>query len=413
MKETLKNFIIDNWTRTVRTNQDDVGGLIGLPFPYTVPCISGTFQEMYYWDTYFTNIGLILSGEVKQAVNNVENVAYLIEKYGKMPNGNSTGFLNRSQPPFFSQMVCEIFEKTADTAWLEKIYPTVEKEYYFWQKNRKTSSGLNRYYCDDEGFFNRETAGWLCERCGVEMPTDKNKIIEYAKCFSAFAESGWDCTSRFGLRAHIFNPVCLNSLLYGMEVNLSYFADILNNGNSDLWMENAEKRKALMNELMCDDLGVFFDYDFDKKEISGLFSAASFFPLTFGLATKEQAEKTVSYLSKIETEYGIAGCENKDTNMLLQWDYPNGWACLHYMVIKGLLNYGYKKDAERIAQKYAMLVENNFEKTGNLWEKYNVVTAEVSTATEYETPTMMGWSAGVYLYVKKLLEMMTDSTMAT
>ena len=85
MKETLKNFIIDNWTRTVRTNQDDVGGLIGLPFPYTVPCISGTFQEMHYWDTYFTNIGLILSGEVKQAVNNVENVAYLIEKYGKMP----------------------------------------------------------------------------------------------------------------------------------------------------------------------------------------------------------------------------------------------------------------------------------------------------------------------------------------
>ena len=131
------------------------------------------------------------------------------------------------------------------------------------------------------------------------------------------------------------------------------------------------------------------------------------------MATKEQAEKTVSYLSKIETEYGIAGCENKDTNMLLQWDYPNGWACLHYMVIKGLLNYGYKKDAERIAQKYAKLVENNFEKTGNLWEKYNVVTAEVSTATEYETSTMMGWSAGVYLYVKKLLEIMTDSTMAT
>ena len=86
--------------------------------------------------------------------------------------------------------------------------------------------------------------------------------------------------------------------------------------------------------------------------------------------------------------------------MLLQWDYPNGWACLHYMVIKGLLNYGYKVEAERIAQKYASVVEKNFEKTGNLWEKYNVVTGEVSTATEYETPTMMGWSAGVYLYVK-------------
>lgn len=98
---------------------------------------------------------------------NAENIAYLIEKYGKMPNGNSTGFLNRSQPPFFSQMVRDIFEMTRDTTWLKKIYPTVEKEYYFWQKNRKTSSGLNRYYCDDEGLFNRETAGWLCERCRI------------------------------------------------------------------------------------------------------------------------------------------------------------------------------------------------------------------------------------------------------
>lgn len=74
------------------------------------------------------------------------------------------------------------------------------------------------------------------------------------------------------------------------------------------------------------------------------------------------------------------------------------------MVIKGLLNYGYKKDAHRIAKKYAELVEKNYEKTGNLWEKYDVVTGGVSTATEYETPTMMGWSAGVYLYVKNLLE---------
>ena len=405
MKETLKNFIFNNWEKTIRENKEDKGSLLGLPYPYTVPCISGTFQEMYYWDTYFTNIGLILSGEEKQAVNNVENIAYLIEKYGKMPNGSTTGFLNHSQPPFFSQMVREIFEKTEDTAWLKKIYPMVEKEHYFWQKNRITPSGLNRYYCDDEGCFNRGTAEWLRERGGVPIPDDENEITEYAKCFMSFAESGWDCTSRFGLRAHLYNPVCLNSLLYGMEVNLSYFEDILNNGNSDLWMENAEKRKALMNRLMCDDRGVFFDYDFEKKEISELFSAASFYPLTFGLATKEQAEKTVSLLPKIETEYGIAACENKDTNMLLQWDYPNGWACLHYMVIKGLLNYGYKVEAERIAQKYASVVENNFEKTGNLWEKYNVVTGEVSTATEYETPTMMGWSAGVYLYVKKILEM--------
>lgn len=404
MEESIKSFIFNNWTKTIRTNLNDADTLIGLPFPYTVPCISGIFQEMYYWDTYFTNVGLILSGELKQAINNAENMAYLIERYGKMLNGNRTEYLNRSQPPFFSQMVRDIFEENADVAWLEKIYPTVEKEYRFWQENRNTCSGLNRYYCDDDSLFNRKTAEQVCRRFGVEMPADENQIKEYAKCFLSFAESGWDCNSRFGLRAHKFNPVCLNSLLYGMECNLSYFSWVIDNGKADYWTKLAQERKALMNELMCGKSGVFFDYDFERKEISTLFSAASFYPLTFGLATKEQAKTIVSLLPKIETEYGISACENSSANMFMQWDYPNGWACLHYMVIKGLLNYGYKKDAHRIAKKYAELVEKNYEKTGNLWEKYDVVTGGVSTATEYETPTMMGWSAGVYLYVKNLLE---------
>lgn len=101
MNTKVKAFILENWNKTVRTNTADEGSLIGLPEPYTVPCIEGTFQEMYYWDTYFTNIGLILSGKIEQAICNTENMAYLIEKYGKMPNGNRTFYLNRSQPPFF------------------------------------------------------------------------------------------------------------------------------------------------------------------------------------------------------------------------------------------------------------------------------------------------------------------------
>ena len=83
MNTKVKAFILENWNKTVRTNTADEGSLIGLPEPYTVPCIEGTFQEMYYWDTYFTNIGLILSGKIEQAICNTENMAYLIEKYGK------------------------------------------------------------------------------------------------------------------------------------------------------------------------------------------------------------------------------------------------------------------------------------------------------------------------------------------
>ena len=131
MNTNVKAFILENWDKTVRTNTVDAGSLIGLPKPYTVPCIEGFFQEMYYWDTYFTNIGLLLSGKVEQAINNTENIAYLIERYGKMPNGSRTFYLNRSQPPFFSQAVRDIFEATGDLEWLSRMYSTAEKEYSF------------------------------------------------------------------------------------------------------------------------------------------------------------------------------------------------------------------------------------------------------------------------------------------
>ena len=122
-----------------------------------------------------------------------------------------------------------------------------------------------------------------------------------------------------------------------------------------------------------------------------------FHPLFTGLCTTQQAAKTVLLLPKLETEYGIACSENRTDLNHLQWDYPNGWACLHYIVIHGLLRYGYRTEALRIAKKYVALADDVFQKSGHLWEKYNVVTGEVSTAKEYDTPAMMGWSADVYL----------------
>lgn len=406
MKSTI-DFIIENYPKTIRKNQKDADSLIGLPYSYTVPCVENNFQEMYYWDTYFTNIGLLCSDNIEQAVNNTENVAFLIGKYGKMPNGSRKYFLNRSQPPFFSQMVRDIYDKTKNNDWLSRMYTSLKREYEFWQTKRITSSGLNRYYSDNAS-FGHEDAEYFCNRCSITMPSEQAEIEEYSKSIMSLCESGWDCTSRFGLYAHNYNPVCLNSLLYGMEKNLSYFSEKLKNGESAFFNDLSEKRRTLMNKYMCDENGVFFDYDFSNRLRSSIFSAASFYPLVFKLSTVEQAKKTVDLLSLIEKAHGVAGCENKSGIMQLQWDYPNGWACLQYMVLVGLLNYGYKEEAKRIAEKYVDLVDVNFEKTGNLWEKYNVVTGDVANTTEYETPTMLGWTAGVYLYAKKILD--TDLT---
>ena len=123
-----------------------------------------------------------------------------------------------------------------------------------------------------------------------------------------------------------------------------------------------------------------------------------------GVAIYQLIRSKMVSQEKLEQEYGIACCENRDDLLSLQWDYPHGWACLHYIAVRGLLNYGKKEDALRIAEKYVNVAAKNFEKTENLWEKYNVVTGEVSVTKEYNTPPMMGWSAGVYLYCEQLLE---------
>ena len=83
----VRDFIKKSWEKTVRFSPEDSGQHIGLPYRYTVPSISDSFQALYYWDTYFTGEGLILDGHIDLAISNVENMLYLVERYGKMLNG--------------------------------------------------------------------------------------------------------------------------------------------------------------------------------------------------------------------------------------------------------------------------------------------------------------------------------------
>ncbi len=394
----IVEFIQNNWDNTVRHNTEDEGNLIGLPKPYTVPSISGHFQEMYYWDTYFTNVGLILSDRLELAKNNTENIGYMINKYGYMPNGNRTYYLSRSQPPFFTLMVREVYEAERDKEWLREMYKAGVKEYDFWMTQRITDSGLNRYY----GTILKErvdaTAQGICQRIKIDCPEDVNECYKMAEFSLTVCESGWDCNSRFGLRNYEFNWIELNCLLFGMEENLAFFADEL--GLESDWQQKADHRKELLNKLCWNEkMGMFADYDFVNKKSSDFVSCASFYAMFTGLCTETQAAKTVKLLDKLEQEFGVACCEKRDDLMDLQWDYPHGWACLHHVIISGLKRYGYIDDARRIAKKYCETVERNFEITNNIWEKYNVVTGEVSRTKENMIPTsMMGWSAGIYLY---------------
>lgn len=404
--EAVRNFIEEHWSRCIRNIPEDEGTLIGLPYPYVVPCAEGSFQEMYYWDTYFTNQGLLRSGLVESVRSNTDNMLWLVDRYGFMPNGNRTFYLNRSQPPYLSMMVRDVHEATRDDQWLAAAYPVLKREYEFWMTRRMTEIGLNRYgqhaeKADLIGIY--EGANQRLKRQAGDG-SEEIKLVGGAH-FMAECESGWDFTPRFDRRCEDYAPVDLNSNLYGYETNFAYFSRVLGLGEETEWETRAENRKRLMNEYLWDsEAGLFVDYDTLNRRRSQMRTAAMLFPLWAGWASEEQVDRLLSQLPKIEGACGITVCEKNAADTVYQWDYPNAWAPHQCIAMMGLSRYGRADDARRIAGKYADMVAENFERTGYLWEKYNGVDGSIQVSDEYEMPTMLGWTAGTFLYALEILQ---------
>lgn len=404
----VRAFISDNWKGTIEYNPIDKDGLLGLPKPYNVPTVMGEkmFKELYYWDTYFTNVGLLEDQQFEQAKNNVDNVIFIVNRFGKMLNGSKLSYLNRSQPPYLSMMVADIYKYGADKAWLKKAVETLEKEYKFWMTERISPSGLNRYSNSATEKEKIGMANYLKTRFNNPTLLDglsSAEIIKMGSHFTAEAESGWDFNPRFMNRCEDFCPIDLNSNLYIYETNFAKFYSILNQKSNVLkWKKLAKKRQILMNKFCFDaSRNCYFDYDFVNDKKSTVISAANFSVLFANLANASQAKGVVQILPLLETEFGVRACEINDYKLSYQWGDVNGWAPLHYLAVTGLRNYKLNADANRISTKYITLVCRNFEKTNNLWEKYNIEDGSVNTNNEYKMPAFLGWTAGVFIYLTK------------
>jgi alpha,alpha-trehalase len=168
------------------------------------------------------------------------------------------------------------------------------------------------------------------------------------------------------------------------------------------YQKNADKRKANIIDLMWNDkLNFFFDYNMYKKEQSDFYSVAGFYPLWANLASPEQArlirDKT---LPIFECDGGIVNTQSTGlSDYLKQHDYPNGWPGQQWIVIKGLLNYGFKKDALRIAKKWLDMNAKIFSKTSNFWEKHDVVFCEVGVYNpdRYKTQNGFAWTNAIFV----------------
>lgn len=406
--DDVREYISASWDSTVRYNPEDDGTLLGLPCRYTVPCPEGTFQEMYYWDTFFTNEGLLKDGRVDLALGNVENIMYLVEKHGYMPNGSRTWYLNRSQPPYLAWMVESVFEVTGDTLWLSRAYDVIAKEYRFWVNERSSPTGLSAYSSSADDALCEEFVNTASQRLRHDFISEcatHEDVLLMGRHFAAEAESGWDFNPRFLRRCEDFCPVDLNANLYHYERLMEKFSAVLSRGEDQLWASRAEQRKQLMEKYMKGDDGLFYDYDYVSGQRSPVVSAAVFNLLAARVLDVSDVQPLAdAALAELECRHGLAMCGKGEYGHDYQWSWPYGWAPGAYMAVRGLENYGYQAEAVRLAEKYVRSICRIYRRTGTLWEKYDVTSIFENTSAEYETPQMLGWSAGTLLYLIDYLE---------
>lgn len=365
-------YIERHWDRLVCKTPKDEELIIGLPNRYLSPSRGEFDQKMYYWDTYFINLGLLTGDRIELAAGMADNLVHLFERFGFIPQSNRFYHLGKSNPPFLTSIIGEVFNETRDRDWLKRAAGVAASEYEkrWLGQYRLTENGLSRYW----------------------EPTHTHEQAE--------DESGWDRTSRFFDRCLDINPVDLNCLLYKYETDLARFSETLDRKEqAAIWKKKSRERKQLVNRYMWDErLGFFFDYNHVTRKRTRAWSLAGFFPLWTGLATKKQALKARDKLRHFEHKGGLAATRrvySKKTGR--QWDYPNGWPNLHWIVIKGLLNYKFHADAERLAVRWLNTCATVFRKTGRFWEKYDVVKVRESRIGRYETQTGFGWTNGVFV----------------
>lgn len=398
MGTTVTEFIKKNIPQCIKRTK-------GISAPYTVPCVGEGFIHFYYWDTYFTNIAM-LAYKPEQAKNNLAAFRHFVRKYGFIPNAEH--ITDRSQPPLYTRAVYDYYRTTGDVAELKRNYAYMLREHSFWMEKRTTSVGLNRYYNEGDGNFCKGFFyGVADNRIALDVSGCTDPERE-GRNLLAIAESGWDFNPRYkteysDFACIDFAPVDLNCILYDAEQKLAEFSAVLGKtGNARKFAQAARRRAALIREYMKGKDGIYRDYNFVTGECSRILSVASLMPFAVGLEKDKVA--LLAVLDRLQAEWGVLTCEaRKDCENFYQWDYPNMWPPMIYFVLQALLENGLFAQARKVASDYVALVDKCFSETGNLWEKYDVVNGSVAVCPEYETPPMVGWTAGVYVLCKQLL----------
>lgn len=382
--------------------------LIPLPNPYVVP--GGRFREIYYWDSYFTMLGLVDSGQLALVRAMLDNFAHLLRTIGHIPNGNRTYYLSRSQPPFFGAMVA-LYASATDSASALPYLDALEREHAFWMSGERVvrlpdGSLLNRYW--DAASEPRPESYRVDYQLAQTLPPEEQ--AEFYRNVRAAAESGWDFSSRWmrdpndlrTLEVTELAPVDLNSLLYHSERLIAALRTLRGQDGDALVAARfrnlaATRRETLLRAAWDASTGFFYDVRWRTgQRVTDRPTMAAAAPLYFGLATPAQGQAVVERLAREFLKPG--GFVTTLIRSGQQWDAPNGWPPLAWMGIQAACRYGRPDIARSASIRWLDLNRQTYRGTGKMMEKYNVEDlGRIAGGGEYPAQDGFGWTNGVAL----------------
>lgn len=266
-------------------------------------------------------------------------------------------------------------------------------------------------------------------------------------------ESGHDTTYRWFSdgkeRCTEFVPVELSALLFKYEIDLArliaeHFGGAFEGTTTNGLCERARARARLVQRYHWDEAaGAFFDYDLSARGRSKYLAATTFAPLWASvpnpcgvtLATPAMAERLRSVaLPELEVAGGLSATAKSSLDRVSppevlaqsengelvsrpndrQWEYPNGWAPHQMMAWDGLLNFGAKADAQRLAYRWlSTIVDSAADYHGTVPEKFDVVKrshrvfqeyGNVNTEFSYIADEGFGWMNASFLVGLSVLD---------
>jgi alpha,alpha-trehalase len=432
------------------------------------------------------------------AENIIENFMDLVEELGFMPNGARVYYENRSQPPLLTQMVRVYVEYTQNYTLLERALPILEMEYNFWMTNRTVTlerAGGNytlnhyavnnnqprpeSYYEDYQTANNMTYFNTKGQQFNLTSSLNSTQMALLYSNLASGAETGWDYSTRWlanpgdaindntiplrSLNTINVVPVDLNSILYYNEITIADFYHREGNYTAArAWAGRAANRSEAMTALMWNtEHYSYFDYNLTSSAqnvysiadntstplaLQGApagqqvaFQISQFYPFWTGAApdvVKSDPTAMRRVYARVEELLNTRAGGIATTNLVSgqQWDEPNVWPPLQYILMQGLLNTPLEVSAdntEETTQDYVWTQElaldlaqryldstyctwrvtggsipqegvqqlPNSEGNGTIFEKYaDASTNAAGGGGEYTVVEGFGWSNGVLIW---------------